>query len=121
MAWRPAILATFIKRNYPIYLVKVIASYLSDRTATLSVNGVTTETDVNMGCSQGGVISPFPCAILIDDALRLPFPFIFKILAYADDLIILGASVEVVQERLQMAVWNGNPRLLRRSLPSFPS
>jgi hypothetical protein len=46
---------------------------------------------VNLGCPQGGVLSPFLWAILIGDVLRLSFPFLHIISGYADDLNIASS------------------------------
>jgi hypothetical protein len=43
---------------------------------------------VNLGCPQGGILSPFFWNILIDDLLRIYFPFPFKIDDYDDDIDI---------------------------------
>ena len=85
----PAILATIIQGGCPNYLVKLVSSFLSNRRVTLSHNGSKVESDVNLGCPQGGVLSPFLWVILIDDLLRLNFPFPFRIIAYADDLTVM--------------------------------
>jgi hypothetical protein len=43
---------------------------------------------VNLGCPQGGILSPFFWNILIDDLLRIYFPFPVKIDDYDDDIDI---------------------------------
>ena len=88
-AWHQAILAALIRRGCPNYLVRLVSSFLSNRKVTLSHNCSKVESDVNLGCPQGGVLSPFLWVILIDDLLRLNFPFPFRIIAYADDLTVM--------------------------------
>jgi hypothetical protein len=39
-----------------------------------------------LAATQGGVLSPFLWIVLIDDILRLSFPFPYKIHAFTDDL-----------------------------------
>jgi hypothetical protein len=77
-AWHLTILSSLIKKGCPLYLVRLVSCFLSCRTAILSHNG---STNTNLGCPQGGVLSRFLWAILIDDVLRLSFPFLHLSLA----------------------------------------
>ena len=72
-AWHPAVLAALIRRGCPAYLVKLVASFLSNRLALLAHKGSTASFTINLGCPQGGVLSPFLWSVLIDDVLRLNF------------------------------------------------
>ncbi len=87
-AWHPAILAALLKRKCPHYLFCLVCCFLADRTALLSHNDSDLSIKVNLGCPQGGVLSPFLCNVLIDDILRLRFPFPFLSSGYADDLTV---------------------------------
>jgi hypothetical protein len=87
-AWHPAILAALLKRKCPHYLFCLVRCFLADRTALLSHNDSDLSIKVNLGCPQGGVLSPFLCNVLIDDILRLRFPFPFLSSGYADDLTV---------------------------------
>ena len=87
-AWCPAILAALGKRQCPRYLIKLIHSFLTDRTAILETGNAELEVEIQIGCPQGSLISPFLWNILVDDLLRSFFPFSFSILAYADDLTL---------------------------------
>ena len=73
-AWHPAIVTA--------------RDFLTGRKAVLTTHGISITIPVNLGCPQGGVLSPFLWIVLIDDILRLSFPFPYKILAFADDLTI---------------------------------
>ena len=117
-AWHPAILAALIRRGCPNYLVRLVSSFLSNRKVTLSHNGSKVESDVNLGCPQGGVLSPFLWVILIDDLLRLNFPFPFRIIAYADDLTVMTSHKDALMatKNLQsmcdaIAAWYINTKL----------
>jgi hypothetical protein len=68
------------------YLLKILSSFLADRCAILSHNGSSFEKRVEVGCPQGGVLSPFLWNVMIDDILRIVFPFLYLLIAYADDL-----------------------------------
>ena len=117
-AWHQAILAALIRRGCPNYLVRLVSIFLSNRKVTLSHNGSKVESDVNLGCPQGGVLSPFLWVILIDDLLRLNFPFPFRIIAYADDLTVMTSHKDALMatKNLQsmcdaIAAWYINTKL----------
>ena len=87
-AWHPAIILALKKRSCPLYLVKIISSFLTDRTALINPHGAPFSKTISLGCPQGGVLSPFLWNILVDDVLRISMPFPIKFVAYADDLTI---------------------------------
>lgn len=101
-AWHPAILAALAKRSCPVYLIKLVKSFLHDRQATISLEACSTDIKINLGCPQGGVLSPFLWIILIDDALRATFDFPFRLVAYADDLTAI--------------TWHKDPAIATRNL-----
>ncbi|KZS04064.1 Uncharacterized protein APZ42_033066 [Daphnia magna] len=90
-AWHPAIISALDSRNCPRYLTQLILSFLSDRTAFFSLNESSLIVNVGLRCPQGGVLSPFLWSVLIDDVLRLCFPFISFTVAFADDLTVAAA------------------------------
>jgi hypothetical protein len=81
----PAILAALARRDCPIYLVKLVSFFLFNQLALLSHNGSSASFSINLGCPQGGVLSPFLWSVLIDDVLRLHLDFPFTIVGFADD------------------------------------
>jgi hypothetical protein len=83
-AWHPAILNCLISKNCPAWLVKLLANFLSSRTCTLSSPLASRVTDIELGCPQGSVLSPFLWNILLEDLLCLNYPFPFRFIAYAD-------------------------------------
>jgi hypothetical protein len=87
-ARHPAVLAALIRRGCPAYLVKLVASFQSNRLAHLSHNGSSASFTINLGCPHGGMLSPFLWSVLIDDVLRLNFDFDFRVVGYADDLTL---------------------------------
>ena len=87
-AWHPAILSALARRACSLYLICLGSCFLADRTAVLSGRGTTATYTVNLGCPQGGVLSPFLWTVLIDDVLKLSFPFPHLIIGYAYDLTV---------------------------------
>ncbi|KZS10420.1 Uncharacterized protein APZ42_025121, partial [Daphnia magna] len=103
--WHPAIISALAKRACPNYRIKIIHSFLSNRQVSLSMNENTLKRRVNLGCPQGGVLSQFLLSLLVDDLLRLSFPFPVKMIAYADDITIVTAhkGVYIATQNLQTA------------------
>ncbi len=103
-AWQPAILRGLLLKGCPPYLVKILRSFLSSRRAELSLNGVSLQTETELGCPQGSVLSPFLGNILVDSFLENPFPFEYKIIAYADDLVLCSwhSLFNTARENLQL-------------------
>lgn len=103
-AWHPAIIHALAKRACPNYLIKIISSFLSNRQACFSVKEHTHTSFVKLGCPQGGVLSPLLWNLLVDDLLRLTFPFPVKMIAYADDITIITSHKEasIATKNLQL-------------------
>ncbi len=69
-AWHPAIIAALIKKNCPLYLLRIIGDYLGNGKAQINIEG--RETDISTGCPQGdGILSAFPWITLIDDVFYI--------------------------------------------------
>ena len=86
--WPPAILSGLLRKGCPLYLVKLLQSFLLNRKANLSGLGVQITVDIELGCPQGSVLSPFLWNVLIDHVLDFTYPFPCKVIAYADDLVL---------------------------------
>lgn len=104
-AWHPAILAALAGRGCPSYLLKTVNSFLSNRQACFVINDHTLKRRVNLGCPQGGVLSPFLWNVLIDDLLRTSFPFPVKMFGYADDIVVATTHKDpvIATQHLQLA------------------
>jgi len=104
-AWHPAIISALVNRGCPIYLTKIVDSFLSNRQACFSINEYCLKRNVNLGCPQGGVLSPFLWNLLVDDLLRIPFPFPTKFSGYADDANIATVHKDpsIATHNLQLA------------------
>ena len=86
--WPPAILSGLLRKGCQLYLVKLLQSFLLNRRANLSGLGVQITVDIELGCPQGSVLSPFLWNVLIDHVLDFTYPFPCKVIAYADDLVL---------------------------------
>jgi hypothetical protein len=85
-AWHPAIISALDSRKCPRYLTQLILGFLSNRTAILFLDSTVSSVCVDLGCLQGGVLSPILWSVVIDDVLRLKFPFPLLSVGFADDL-----------------------------------
>jgi len=93
MAWLSAIIDAHAKRHCPVYPVKIVKSYFENRRAFFQFHTELVH-QVNIGCAQGSVLSPFLWAILIDDALRVEHPFKCIIVAFPDDITIASIDAD---------------------------
>lgn len=64
-------------------------SYFSDRKAFVAEGKETRHRDVERGCPQGSICGPFIWNFMLDDLLKELFEENCKVVAYADDLLLL--------------------------------
>lgn len=103
------ILTAMEKKNFPLYLRRIVGSYLSCRSIIYKNNvGQTVERQVWAGVPQGSVLGPLLWNIAFDSVLRLPLEEGCKIICYADDTMILSSS-----NRLFAAIVNANIQIAR--------
>ena len=67
--------------------MKLIQSFLLSRSGRMK-SSVFLVFDILLGCPQGSILSPFLWNILLEELLNLSFPFLFSIIAYADDIVL---------------------------------
>ena len=70
-------------------MYKLASNYFSDRKATFSVNNYTTEKEIQKGCAQGSCCGPGSWNIMYNSLLNLQFHKRTKVIAFADDVIVL--------------------------------
>lgn len=99
--WWPTILQELKRRDCPRNIYRLIQSYLSDRSATISNSGnyEITKT-VNRGCPQGSILGPNLWNLIFDNLLKTLNDLGYQAIAYADDLIVLipGNSRKQIEE-----------------------
>jgi hypothetical protein len=88
-AWWPSILKQLRELKCPKNFYILSAYYFSNRKATLSINNYKMEKEVHKGCSQGSCCAPGYWNIMYNSLLSLKFNSRTKVIAFADDLIVL--------------------------------
>lgn len=102
------ILAELRKRNIDEGLVKIIASYLSERTIVLSADGQTVEREINSGVPQGSVMGPTLWNILYDGLLEAEQPEGVQLIGFADDI-----AMTIIAPDEETLMWKANTALLK--------
>jgi hypothetical protein len=92
-SWWPRILKQLKELKYPMNLYNLSSSYFSNRKATLSINNYRTEKGVQKGCPQGSCCGPEFWNVMYNSLLNLKFNSRSKVIAFADDLIVLTRGV----------------------------
>jgi hypothetical protein len=88
-AWWPSILSNLHNLCCPKNLYDLSLNYFSDRIASLHVNTHTVKKTVTKGCPQGSCCSPGFWNIMYNALLNLDFSCHTKVIAFADDLVIM--------------------------------
>jgi Reverse transcriptase (RNA-dependent DNA polymerase) len=102
--WHGALLHKMLNFNFRMIWVKIIMSFLSDRTFFVTISGVRSmECDIPSGVAQGAVLSPTLFNIFTSD-----FPELDEVhlALFADDsaLFTSHSKVDVIIGRLQTAL-----------------
>ena len=96
-AWWPSILKQLKEFECPANLYKLSASYFSNRRAKLIINNYTMEKEVQKGCPQGSCCAPGYWNILYNSLLNLKFSSQTKVIAFADDLMVLTRGISAIE------------------------
>lgn len=102
--WHDGLIFKLIKMGVNLLLVKVINSYLRNRTFSVIINGVTSQTkNCNSGVPQGSVLAPKLFNCFLYDIIQNN---IIKLLQFADD-----ALLELIFSRPRWAMYRLNSYL----------
>ena len=82
--------------------MKWVSSFLNKRSATLTLNNCEHTAIVERGCPQGSVISTFLWNLIVDEALRLSFPYRVRIQAFEHDLIITKTGMNEISIQINL-------------------
>lgn len=103
------ILAAMEKKNFPVYLRRIVGNYLSHRSIIYKTDvGRIEERQVRAGVPQGSVLGPLLWSIAFDSILRLLLEKGCRIVCYANDTMILSSS-----NRLFATIVNVNIQIAR--------
>ena len=89
--WHSAILHKLLKFKYPIYLIKIIQSFLNDRKSFVQVFEAKSESfNIPAGVPQGSLLSPHLFNIFVND---IPKPHLCDLAMYADDSALIASTL----------------------------
>lgn len=89
LSW-DSILQALSKKGFPVYIRKLVSSYLSDRLVYCrDSSGKVISRGCYAGVPQGSVLGPLLWSITYDFVLETPLSFESSLIGYADDTILL--------------------------------
>ena len=91
----PLLLTSLLNKRCPPYLLKLLASFLSDRKASFHLQGKSLTVPISMGCPQGSILSPLLWNIYVDGIFHIPLPGNMRIYGYADGIAIAQTSASL--------------------------
>ena len=87
--WHDALRHKLLLLNFPMFIIKIVSSFLENRASFVSVNKLnSSKFTVPAGVPQGSPLSPYLFNLFIND---MPIPRHCKIACYADDTALLSS------------------------------
>lgn len=104
LQWADIMLALKIKK-FPLYIQRIIDSYLSNRLiAYTNEDGTQVTRKIETGVPQGSVLGPLLWNITFDKVLKAKMENGCSLLAYADDTLIISTGESIESARRRMAL-----------------
>lgn len=105
LAW-PALQSDLGNLGASSHMRRLVAEYLSGRTATMIIGGVSQSVRVTKGFPQGFILGPVLWNVTMEALLRTNFPEYVSIQAYADDIAIsiAGSTRNSIVQKAAMAL-----------------
>ena len=103
--WHDGLVYKLHRLNFPMYLIKIIRSYLSNRAFQVSLNNVYSEPfDIEAGVPQGSILGPLLYNIYTSDIPPLPEGGVLS--QFADDTAVIykGRIIGALTNKLQGAL-----------------
>lgn len=128
--WHEGLIVKLKHFNFPLYIIKIIQNYLSDR--TLQVNYQNSKSDrlpVRAGVPQGSILGPILYNIFTSDLPDLPQGCQKSLFADDTGISAKGRSLRVICSRLQKSLdifssylqkWKISPNASKTQLIIFP-
>jgi hypothetical protein len=92
-AWWPGVLKALKDAECPKNLYQLSKGYFSQRKAVVTTNSISIERKVTKGIPQGSCCRPSSWNMIYNSLLQLEYTRQTKIIAFADDLVILTTGV----------------------------
>jgi len=91
-----------MKIHIPVQLLELVENLLSSCYTCIKLDGQTScEFKIGFGVRQGSVLSPFLCAVYIEDIGNLCKPqIVLYTILYADNIILLAHSVMLLEQEI---------------------
>lgn len=103
--WHNALRHKIFRSNYPIFVSKIVSSFLENRASFVSINNSSSDSFViPAGVPQGSPLSPHLFNLYIND---IPIPSKCKIAIYADDTALMSSIKNYDLSSLVISMENG--------------
>lgn len=96
------ILNSMAEREFPVYIRKLVASYLSNRIIRFEGKEWTIQEEMSCGAPQGSRLGPFFWNLVYDSFLEMKLTRGARIIGFADDAILIVEAENEIQLELRM-------------------
>lgn len=90
------------RRQFPVYLRKIVSSYLSERKIIYETPKWSVRESMSCGAPQGSRLGSYFWNLVYDDCLKMPLTRGAKVIGFADDAILITEAINEAQLELRM-------------------